>query len=208
MLGVWHWKHFSSSTSLPGASGKPTAATGLPRCASAGAAALSSAIRTRERYIVVFGESRQHQEIDRGIAAVGDEVRAAGLGGERLAGREADLFLRILQEDAQVALQHVEGVADLVVIVPGHFLRGRKLQLLDAEARAFGEPRTVLDFVEVTGVLQCFHGCQACSLRICRSWKRERKSSAVTAPSSAQNMSFCVSQGSPCVPRNSSAPCP
>src|SRR5262245_49872051 len=157
MPGVWHWKHFSSSTSLPGASGKPTAAAGLPRCASAGVA-LSSAIRTSERYIVVFAKALEHEEVDRGIAAVGDEVRATGFRGEGLAGREADLFLGVLQEDPQVALQHIERIADFVVVVPRHFLRGRELQLLDAETRPLGKARTMLDFVKVARVLDRFHG--------------------------------------------------
>ena len=60
MPGAWHWKHLSRRTSLPGASGKPTAAGGLPRCASAGADALSSAIRINERNIVVFTDALEH----------------------------------------------------------------------------------------------------------------------------------------------------
>ena len=51
----------------------------------------------------------------------------------------------------------------------------------------------------------------------CTAWRKRRKAwlcqeekrdSVVKAPSSAQNISLCVSQGSPWVPRNSSAPCP
>jgi hypothetical protein len=34
MFGLWHWKHFDTSTSFPGPSGKPTAA-GFFCCANA-----------------------------------------------------------------------------------------------------------------------------------------------------------------------------
>jgi LssY C-terminus len=40
---------------------------------------------------------------------------------------------------------------------------------------------------------------------ISRSWSRESASWAVSEPISAKNMSHCVSQGSPCVPRKASA---
>src|SRR6185503_14697792 len=78
------------------------------------------------------------------------------------------LFLRVLQEDAQVALQHVEGIAHLVVIVPGHLLRRGKLQLLDAEPRPLEVPLAALDFVEMACVLQCFHVQNLPSLRHAR----------------------------------------
>src|SRR6266850_5261443 len=122
MPGVWRWKHFASSTSFPGASGKPMATGGFC-CASAVDDALSSAIRIEERNEVIFADALKNEEVDRGVAAVGDEVRAPGLHGVALAGGEAHFLLRLLHEDAQVALQDVEGVRHLVVVVPGHFLR-------------------------------------------------------------------------------------
>ena len=48
-------------------------------------------------------------------------------------------------------------------------------------------------------------GCRQRSAAICRSWYRESVSCAVSEPTRAKNMSHCVSQGSPCVPRNASA---
>src|SRR6185295_3818068 len=75
----------------------------------------------------------------------------------RLAGLEADLLLRIAQEEAQPALEHVEGVPDPRVVVPRHLLARADLQLGDAEAGPLGVPRAALDLVEVAGVLHPFH---------------------------------------------------
>src|SRR6185295_3166486 len=75
----------------------------------------------------------------------------------RLAGLEADLLLRIAQEEAQPALEHVEGVPDPRVVVPRHLLARADLQLGDAEAGPLRVPRAALDLVEVAGVLHPFH---------------------------------------------------
>src|SRR6185503_3531534 len=84
--------------------------------------------------------------------------RALGARGERFARLQAHFLLRVLQEDAQIAFQHVERVLHVVVKMPGHFLRPGEPQLLDAETGARGVLRAVLDFVEMAGVLDCFHG--------------------------------------------------
>src|SRR5258706_16416164 len=48
MLGLWHWKHLSTRTSLPGASGKPG---GALRCASAGGERSRAASRASGSFI-------------------------------------------------------------------------------------------------------------------------------------------------------------
>src|SRR6267378_1337917 len=108
-------------------------------------------------YEIVLADTLQHEKGRRLLAAIGDEVRAARGCRECLSWGKAHLLLGLLQEDAQLAFEHVEGVGDLVVVVPGHLLRRRQLQLGDAESR----PRRVLgaplDLVEVARVLDRFH---------------------------------------------------
>src|SRR5258707_11707957 len=48
MFGLWHWKHLLTSTSLPGASGKPG---GALRCASAGCEASRAASKASSSFI-------------------------------------------------------------------------------------------------------------------------------------------------------------
>ena len=51
---------------------------------------------------------------------------------------EPHFLLGFLQEDAQPTLQDVEGVGDVVVVVPGDFLLAREPELADAEPRPRG----------------------------------------------------------------------
>src|SRR5438128_5693127 len=108
---------------------------------------------------VVLADALEDEEGHRLPATVGDEMRAARSRGEGLPGGKAHLLLGLLQENAQVALQHVERVGDVVVVVPRHLLRRRELELGDAESR----PRRVLGaplyFVEMARVLDRFHAC-------------------------------------------------
>src|SRR5258708_28627403 len=67
-------------------------------------------------------------------------MRAPRRGDEGLARAQADFLLGLLQENAQLALQDVERVGDVVVVVPADLLLRRELQLGDAESR----PRRVL----------------------------------------------------------------
>src|SRR5256885_2122615 len=160
MPALWHWKHLASNVSLPGASGNP-GAFGLS-CAHAArdrSNAPSRASTTLDgRYKVVFTDALQHQESRRTLSAIDDQVRAAGLDRVRVAGAEPDLLLGIAQEEPEVSLQHVERVLDIVVIVPGHLLDLRKLDLGDAETRPRGVLGAALDFVEMTAILDRFHG--------------------------------------------------
>ena len=111
---------------------------------------------SNQRHVVVVAHPLQHQERHRGVAGVGDEMRAARADGMALPGLQAQILLGILQKETHLPLQDIERVADMGVRVPRHRLRRRKLQLRDAEARPLAMPRAPLDLVEVRGV---FHGC-------------------------------------------------
>src|SRR2546427_1279733 len=119
--------------------------------------------RLRQRHVVVFADALEHEEHRRGVAAVGHEMRSPRRDRVGLARIQAHLFLRIAQKQAQAALQDVERVLDVVVIVPGHLLSRADLDLLDAKARPLGMPGAALDLVEVARVLHRvlldrFHG--------------------------------------------------
>src|SRR5439155_9427843 len=161
MPALWHWKHLASSVSLPGASGNP-GAFGLS-CAHAErdrSNAPSSANPTLYyRNKVVFTHALEHKESRRALPAIGDEVRAAGPDRVGIAGREPDLLLGIAQEEPEVSVQHVERVLDIVVIVPGHLLSLRKLNLGNAKAGPRGVLGPALDLVEMGAVFYRFHGC-------------------------------------------------
>src|SRR5262249_28740362 len=74
-----------------------------------------------------------------------------------LAGPEADLLLRVAEEEPQPALQDVERVLDVRVGVPRHLLGLRDLELADPEARPLGVARAALDLVEMARVLDGVH---------------------------------------------------
>src|SRR6266850_4271521 len=174
MPALWHWKHLASSVSLPGASGNP-GAFGCCCCASAArdrSNAPSRANRTLdERHNVVFTDALQHEETRRTFSAVGDQVRAARLDRVRVAGAEPNLLLGIAQEEPEVSLQHVERVLDMVVIVPGHPLGLRKLDLGNSKAGPRRVLRPALDFVEMAGILHRFHRV------LCLGWIFSRRAS-------------------------------
>src|SRR5206468_12559191 len=66
----------------------------------------------------------------------------------------------------------VERVTDVGVVVPGHLLRRRDLQLVDAEAGALGVPHPPLDLVEVACVLQRLHHALLSAERLLRFTRR------------------------------------
>src|SRR6185436_1616270 len=113
--------------------------------------------RSDQRHVVVLADALEHEKGRRALAAIGDEVRAAGAHRVRLAGRQAHLFLRVAKEEAQPSFQHVEGVLDIRVRVPGHLLGGGDLKLRDPEARPLGVARAPFDLVEMTRVLDRLH---------------------------------------------------
>src|SRR2546423_7098294 len=110
-----------------------------------------------QRNEVVFADSLQHQERRRGVATVDHQVRAFRAHRKCLAGSEADFLLGIAEEDADLSLQDVERVLDVVVVMPGHFLLRRDLNLVDPEAGALGVRGPPLDLVEMARVLNRFH---------------------------------------------------
>ena len=83
-------------------------------------------------------------------------MRAPGPDRITLAGLEPDLFLGVPYEDPESALEHIESVLDIVVIVPGHLLLGPDLKLRDPEAWALGVTGPPLDLVEPTRILDGF----------------------------------------------------
>src|SRR5262245_36003804 len=85
-------------------------------------------------------------------------MRPPGADRVGLAGLQPDFLLRLAQEQTHAALEHVKGVLDVVVIVPGHLLAGTDLQLRDPEARTLGVSRAALDLVEMARVLDGLHG--------------------------------------------------
>src|SRR5262245_34392511 len=75
-----------------------------------------------------------------------------------LARPQLDLFLGVTEEDPEAALQHVERVLDLVMVVPGHLLRGTDLKLRDPESWSLGVAGSPLHFIETARVLDGFVG--------------------------------------------------
>src|SRR2546427_7272422 len=110
-------------------------------------------------YEIVLADSLQHEKGRRCRAWIGHQMRAPRGRRESLSGRKAHFLLGLLQEDAQLAREHVERIGDVVVVVPGHLLRRRELELGDAESRARGVLGAPLYFVEMACVLDRFHAC-------------------------------------------------
>src|SRR6185436_10761837 len=146
----------------------------------------------KERNEVVLADALKHEEGGRGLARVGDEVRPARRHGIGLPRLERHVLLGALQEDPDRALQHVERVLDVAVVMPGHLLGLRKLQLVDAEPRALGMAFPALDLVEMTGVLQRFHSILASSVEYSASTLAQ--SAASRSPPSLR--SYCALQAS------------
>src|SRR5262245_46037830 len=112
---------------------------------------------------VVLANALQHEEVRRALARIGDEVRPVRRHRIGFARLERHVLLGALQENADRSLQHVKRVLHVAVIVPGHLLRFRELQLVDAEPRALGVERPAFDLVKMAGVLQRFHSTLASS---------------------------------------------
>src|ERR1041384_6603805 len=144
---------------------------------------------------VVLAEALEHEEGGRAFPGVGDEVRPARRHRVGFARLQRHVLLRILHEDADRSLQHVERVLHVVVVMPGHLLGLRELQLVDAETGALGVECPALDLVEMAGVLQRFHSILA--------WPLEYSASTLchtpVPPPPPSLPSYCVR--SPCPPR-------
>jgi len=93
-------------------------------------------LRRQQRHKIVFANALQNQEGERGRAAVGYQMRPRRPDDIDFAGLQVYFLFRVLQEQPHLAFQNVEGVGDIGVGVPRHFLRGGELQLRNAKAGA------------------------------------------------------------------------
>jgi len=76
-------------------------------------------ISLRQRNVIPVPYPLQHEECGASAAAVGDQMRAPWADwSPALAGLEFDLFIGIAQGDPHAALQDIEGVLDIGVVVP------------------------------------------------------------------------------------------
>ncbi|OAF12411.1 hypothetical protein AYJ54_06170 [Bradyrhizobium centrolobii] len=89
---------------------------------------------------VVIAQSLQNEEHRGTISVIRDSVRSAWTYDESLAHAKTHLLVRIARGDADFATDHIKGVLNFVVIMPGHFLRWADLQFGDPETR----PRRVI----------------------------------------------------------------
>jgi hypothetical protein len=89
----------------------------------------------RERHEIVLADSLQDQKHRRRVATIGDEMRALGRHRISLSACQTHVLLRCLQEDPERALDHVERVVNVIVVMPRHLLARADLQLGDADAR-------------------------------------------------------------------------
>src|SRR5438105_15042002 len=107
----------------------------------------------RQRDVVVLADALQDEKGRGRSSRIRDEMRPAGAHRIALARLQAHFFLRIAEEEPDLALEHVEGVLHVRVVVPRHLLRGRDLQLADPEPRALVVPGPALDFIEGARIL-------------------------------------------------------
>src|SRR5262249_6236444 len=75
-----------------------------------------------------------------------------------LSRRQPYFFFWILEEDANGSRHDVERVVDVVMIVPGHLLRGADLKLGDAKSRTHRMIGATLDLVERARIRHSLHG--------------------------------------------------
>src|SRR6201995_485244 len=106
-----------------------------------------------QRNEVVFADALQHQEGQRRLSAVGDQMRPARPDDMDLTGLQLHFLLRLLQEQPHLAFRHIERIRHVGVGMPPHLLLRRQLQLRNAKAGAGGGLGAALDVLEVIGVL-------------------------------------------------------
>src|SRR3979411_2442022 len=102
-----------------------------------------------------------------------------------LSSLEPDLLLGVPHEDPEPAFEDIEGVLDIVVIVPGHLLLGPDLELGDPEARALGMSSPPLDLIEPARVLDGFavaHGFTRSATSRTSRTRKPRRSKARSRP--------------------------
>ena len=95
-------------------------------------------ISLRQADVIPVANPLQHEECGASAAAVRYQMRAPRPDRPpALARLEFDLLIGITQGDPHPAVQDLEGVLDVGVVVPGDPLRGAHPQLGDPESRAF-----------------------------------------------------------------------
>jgi hypothetical protein len=73
---------------------------------------------------IVLASPLENQKDRRSSPAIDDEVWAFGGDAKRLPTCQPHIFLRLLEKDSNFSFYHIECVADVVVVVPRHLLRG------------------------------------------------------------------------------------
>src|SRR5262245_46718327 len=110
---------------------------------------------------IVFADALQDEKHSRRVTGVGNKVRA--LRGHRigLSRGEPYFFFWILEEDPNGSRHDVKRVVDVVMIVPGHLLRGADLKLGDAKPRTHRVVGATLHLVEPARIRHCLHGASS-----------------------------------------------
>src|SRR5262249_58412943 len=111
----------------------------------------------------------------------------ARLHGVRLTGTQADLLLRLPQENTQAPLEDKERVLHARVVVPRHLLARADLQLRDAKPRALGVVGRTLDVEEASCWMILFITTSSSTLR--RRGEDERDHGSVLAVRSCPDAS-------------------
>src|SRR5262249_47550904 len=138
---------------------------------------------------IVLANALQDEKHCRRFPGVGNEMSAFRLHGIRLAGPQKHLFLVLLQKDTDRSCQDIECVANVAVVVPGHFLRGTDLQFGYAKAWTRGVIGAPLHFVQPARI---FYRLRHCFIRSRGSaWK-----DSMTRPRPAKPASLCRSNTS------------
>ena len=80
-------------------------------------------------------------------------MRSTGTDRVRFSWAETYFFLWFAQKDPYVALDNIESILNIGVVMPGDFLRGRDLKFVDAKARPFGVAIASLNFIKIARIL-------------------------------------------------------
>ena len=111
-----------------------------------------------ERNVIVLADALQNEEGRRALSAIGDEVRPARPNRIGVTGAEMHLLLGLAQEELEASLNDVERILNMGMVMPRHLLGRRDLEFGNAEAGPLGMMSPALDYIELAGVLDWFHG--------------------------------------------------
>src|SRR5262245_25256763 len=84
-------------------------------------------------------------------------MRPSRFHGIGLARSQSHLFLWVAQEEPQISLDHMEGVLDMGMVVPGHLLLRRDLDLGDPKSWPHCVLGLALDFKDGATIPSTFH---------------------------------------------------